>query len=86
MVEPQPSKLMVRVRFPLPAPVERIEKMKPLQNVYLCGLGALGGMYASRLHAAAVENVKVIADPERMQRYRERGITVNGTRLPLSFV
>jgi len=60
--------------------------MKPLQNVYLCGLGALGGMYASRLHAAAVENVKVIADPERMQRYRERGITVNGTRLPLSFL
>lgn len=60
--------------------------MKPLQNVYLCGLGALGGMYASCFHAAAVENVKVIADPERMQRYQERGITVNGTRLPLSFL
>ncbi len=60
--------------------------MKPLQNIYLCGLGALGGMYASRFHAAAVANVKVIADPERMRRYQDRGITVNGTRLPLAFL
>ena len=60
--------------------------MKPLQNVYLCGLGALGGMYASRFSATGVENVKVIADPERMRRYRDRGISVNGCRLPLSFL
>ena len=60
--------------------------MQPLQNVYLCGLGALGGMYASRFYATGVENVKVIADPERIRRYRDQGISVNGCRLPLSFL
>ena len=60
--------------------------MKPLQHVYLCGLGALGGMYASRFYASPVGDVKVIADTERIRRYQEEGVAVNGYRLPLSFL
>ncbi|MBV5323286.1 ketopantoate reductase family protein, partial [bacterium] len=60
--------------------------MEPLNHIYLCGLGALGGMYASRFCAAPVENFQVIADPERIRRYREEGVTVNGSRLPLSYL
>ncbi len=60
--------------------------MKPLQHVYLCGLGALGAMYASRFCSAPVESVKVIADPERIRHYQEEGVSVNGSRLPLSFL
>lgn len=60
--------------------------MEPLKNIYLCGLGALGGMYASRFCAAPVHNLQVVADPDRTRRYREDGITVNGSRLALSYL
>ena len=60
--------------------------MNPLQHVYLCGLGALGGMYASRLCATHAEKLKVIADPERTRLYQAHGVIVNGSRLPLSFL
>ena len=60
--------------------------MNPIRRVYLCGLGALGGMYASRFCAVSVENLKIVADPERIRRYQEQGVIVNGSRLQLSFI
>lgn len=60
--------------------------MEPLKHIYLCGLGALGGMYASRFCAAPVENLQIIADAQRIRRYEDEGVTVNGRRLPLSYL
>ena len=60
--------------------------MNSIQQVYFCGLGALGGMYASRLCAVPGVDLKIVADLERIQRYQEHGIVVNGNRLRLSFL
>lgn len=47
-------------------------------KVYLIGLGAIGGMIASKLQVAGNCSLKIIADPERCRRYSELGVTVNG--------
>lgn len=56
------------------------------RKVYLIGLGAIGGMIASRLQAAGNCNLKIIADPERCRRYREQGITVNGESFAFEYI
>lgn len=60
--------------------------MKKLQNIYLCGLGALGGMYAARFMETPVDNVRVIADAGRIRRYQQEGVSVNGRILSLSYL
>lgn len=52
--------------------------MFPLRNIYLCGLGALGGMYAAQLAGVPEARVRVIADAQRARRYQARGLLVNG--------
>jgi 2-dehydropantoate 2-reductase len=49
-----------------------------INSVYIVGLGAIGGMYASRLQEIQLVTVKVIADRERIERYRKETVTVNG--------
>lgn len=49
-----------------------------INSVYIAGLGAIGGMYASRLQEVPSLTVKVIADRERIERYRNETVTVNG--------
>ncbi|MEN6454604.1 MAG: ketopantoate reductase family protein [Prolixibacteraceae bacterium] len=49
-----------------------------INSVYIVGLGAIGGMYASRLQEIQSATVKVIADRERIERYRKETVTVNG--------
>jgi 2-dehydropantoate 2-reductase len=60
--------------------------MPDLKNIYLCGLGALGGMYAERLHAAPGVNLRILASPERIHRYQHEGVRVNGAPLALAFL
>jgi len=49
-----------------------------INSVYIVGLCAIGGMYASRLQEIQSATVKVIADRERIERYRNETVTVNG--------
>jgi len=42
------------------------------------GLGALGCMYAAKLQDTGAASVSVIADPERISKYRNSVFTVNG--------
>ncbi|TCL56173.1 ketopantoate reductase [Hydrogenispora ethanolica] len=60
--------------------------MSTIQKVYLSGLGAIGSAYASRLYESDPGLVTVIADPERIERYRRQGIVVNGREYPFRFV
>ncbi len=53
--------------------------MNRKQKVYLIGLGAIGGMVASRLQASGLCDLKVIVDPGRRSKYMEQGVTVNGS-------
>ncbi|MBR6950701.1 MAG: ketopantoate reductase family protein [Oscillospiraceae bacterium] len=60
--------------------------MKILSTVDIVGLGALGTMYAFDFtRALGRENVRVLADAARTDRYRREGVTFNGEPCDLSF-
>jgi 2-dehydropantoate 2-reductase len=54
-----------------------------MRNIYLCGLGALGTIYAKSL---APYGLRVVADAARVARYRARGVRVNGEDFALSYL
>ena len=50
-----------------------------IKTVSIIGLGALGILYAGKLQAVLPENgLRIIADRERIQRYRSQGVFCNG--------
>lgn len=57
-----------------------------IQKVYISGLGAIGSIYAARIHESDPGAITVIADRERIERYQQNGITVNGTAYPFRFI
>lgn len=58
--------------------------MRPIKTVGIIGLGALGTLYAHLLtEALGREHVLVLADGERVARYRKEGVTFNG--MPCDF-
>ncbi len=60
--------------------------MKTLSTVDVVGLGALGTMYACDFtKALGKENVRVLADASRTEKYRREGVTFNGESCDLSF-
>jgi 2-dehydropantoate 2-reductase len=59
--------------------------MKSIQKVYISGLGAIGSAFASLLFKTDPGLVAVIADRERIERYRRNGILVNGESYPFHF-
>lgn len=53
--------------------------MKSIQTVGIIGLGSLGSLYAKLFtDALGMENVLVLADSERIHRYRTDGLYYNG--------
>ena len=44
--------------------------MKEIKKVLLCGLGAIGTIYADKLQRYDEENFRVVVDELRMERYR----------------
>lgn len=60
--------------------------MKMIQKVYISGLGAVGGAYASRLHEMDPDCVKVIAGRERINRYTKTGISINGKTYSFNYI
>ena len=60
--------------------------MKTISTVDIVGLGALGTMYACDFtKALGRENVRVLADASRTERYRREGVSFNGVPCALSF-
>lgn len=57
-----------------------------MQNIYVSGLGAIGSAYAGRLYDMDPGCVKVIADAERIKRYSENGVSINGKPYPFSYI
>ena len=54
------------------------KKMKKIKTVSLIGLGAVGAAYGSKLHDVLKDSLQVVASNERIQRYENKGIVVNG--------
>ena len=57
-----------------------------ITKVDIIGLGALGAMYAAFFtEAIGKENVRILADADRVARYEKDGITYNGKALDLQY-
>jgi 2-dehydropantoate 2-reductase len=53
--------------------------MNKIETVSLVGLGGIGSVYLSLVaEAIPMENIRVIARGERAERYKQKGVTVNG--------
>lgn len=58
-----------------------------IKTVSLIGLGALGILYGHQLsEKLSKDNLRIIADKERIGRYQRDGITCNGVRCDFNFV
>jgi len=58
-----------------------------IRTVSIIGVGAVGAIYAWRLsECLGYENVRVIVNRERMERYRREGMILNGSRVDFHYV
>lgn len=57
-----------------------------IKKVYLSGLGAIGSIFAGKLHDTNPEVLKVIADRKRMERYTKNQIKVNDTYYNFNYI
>lgn len=60
--------------------------MKKTDNVLLIGLGAIGMLYAASLRKLPGIHFRILADEERLNRYREKGVFLNGEKLTFDWI
>ena len=60
--------------------------MKKIKKVLLCGLGAVGAVYADKLQKFDAENFRVLVDENRLKRYSENPIYFNDTKLDVKYI
>lgn len=52
--------------------------MRCIKNVLIAGAGAVGASYGSRIFDKEPHTVSILAKGERLERYRQKGISING--------
>lgn len=57
-----------------------------IRNVLVCGLGAVGSIYADKIQSYSPENLRVLVDEERLNRYKVNPIIFNGRELNFNYV
>ncbi len=60
--------------------------MRDIQKVVIIGLGAIGSIYATKLMQYDPGCVRVLIDPQRLERYKARGVVLNGIRHDFEYV
>lgn len=60
--------------------------MKEIKKVILCGLGAIGTIYADKLEKFDAKNFKVLVDESRYERYSKNPVIFNGRALNFEYV
>jgi len=60
--------------------------MKEIRNVLICGIGAVGSIYANKINNYCPENLRVLVDKERLERYTKNPKTYNGKPLILNYI
>lgn len=58
--------------------------MKEINNVLICGLGAIGTIYASKIMPFAT--LKIPVDEDRFKRYKQNPIKFNGKELHFDYI
>ncbi len=60
--------------------------MKDIENVVICGIGAIGSIYADKIHRYNSESLRILVDKERLERYTKNPKIFNGSPLDLKYV
>ncbi len=59
--------------------------MKEIKNVLLCGLGAVGTIYADKIQRFNPDNFRALVDRKRLERYKANPIIFNGIQLDFNY-
>lgn len=60
--------------------------MKEIKNVLICGIGAVGSIYANIINQSETANLRVLVDEKRFENYRKNPKIFNGKELILNYV
>lgn len=60
--------------------------MKDIKNVVICGIGAIGTIYANKIHQYDSENLRVLVDKNRLENYTKNPKNFNGHPLNFNYV
>ena len=52
--------------------------MKEIKNVLVCGIGAVGSIYADKIEKFTPQNLRVLVDEARLERYKKNPTVFNG--------
>ena len=60
--------------------------MKEIENVLVCGIGAVGSIYADKIEKYSPEKLRVLVDKSRLERYKKNPTIFNGITLDFKYV
>ena len=60
--------------------------MKEIKNVLICGIGAIGSIYADIIQRFDDKSLRVLLDETRLKRYEENPIIFNGKELKFNYI
>lgn len=60
--------------------------MRDIKNVLICGVGAVGSIYADKIQSYNSDTLRVLVDEKRLKRYLENPIVFNGRELNFNYV
>ena len=59
---------------------------REIKNILVCGLGAVGSIYADKIQKFSPDNLRILVDEERLQRYQNNPIIFNGRELNFTYI
>ena len=60
--------------------------MKEIKNILICGIGAIGSIYADKIQKFAPENLRILVDKKRLEKYTKNPVIFNGKELNFNYV
>ncbi len=60
--------------------------MRDIENVIICGIGAIGAIYANKINEYNSEKLRVLVDPDRLEKYTKNPKIFNKKPLNLNYI
>jgi len=60
--------------------------MKNIEKVIICGIGAIGSIYADKIQRYNSENLRVLVDKQRLEKYTKNPKTFNGKPMKFNYI
>ena len=59
---------------------------REIKNILVCGLGAVGSIYADKIQKFCPDNLKILVDEARLKRYEQNPVIFNGRELKFNYI